>query len=206
MAVHSDAALTPASTTPAFALVAIASSAGGLVALRELLSGLPRGFGGAVLIVQHLDRERRSVIAEIMQRHSKLAVRQASEGEAIEPGVVLIAPPNQHLLVSAERRVHLTDTELVHFVRPAADLLFESAAEVFKQRVIGVVLTGTGFDGATGVEAVKRMGGTVIAQDEASSQFFGMPGAAAATGGVDYVLPLNEIALRLVKLVGNNND
>lgn len=92
--------------------------------------------------------------------------------------------------------------ELVHFVRPSADLLFDSAAASYKAGVIAVVLTGSGEDGATGVEAVKKMGGTVLAQDEASSEFFGMPGSAIATGAVDFVLPLDEIPGALVTLTG----
>ena len=185
---------------PAFPLVVIASSAGGLMALRTVLAPLPRDFGAAVLIVQHLERTHPSVMANIISRHTDLEVRQAEDGDAIEPGTVLIAPPNRHLLVSKDRRVHLTDTGLVHFVRPSADLLFESAAAIFGDRVIGVVLTGTGMDGSTGVTAVKRAGGTVIAQDEASSEFFGMPAAAAATGDVDYVLPLTDIPASLIEL------
>ena len=95
----------------------------------------------------------------------------------------------------------LTQTELVHFVRPSADLLFESVAASYRDRAIAVVLTGTGTDGATGVEAIKKMGGTVIVQDRQSSEFAGMPGAAQQTGMVDFVLPLQEIALALQQLV-----
>jgi len=170
------------------------------MALRTVLTPLPRDFRAAVLVVQHLERTHPSVMAEIIGRYTALPVRQAKDGDAIEAGTILIAPPNRHLLVSEDRCVHLTDTSLVHFVRPSADLLFESAAAIFGDRVIGVVLTGTGMDGSTGVTAVKRAGGTVIAQDEASSEFFGMPSAAAATGDVDYVLPLTDIPARLIEL------
>jgi two-component system chemotaxis response regulator CheB len=89
----------------------------------------------------------------------------------------------------------------VHFLRPSADLLFESVAASFKDRVIAVVLTGTGSDGATGVKAIKKMGGTVIVQDEKTAEFFGMPGAAIQTGQTDFILPLDEIASALVSLV-----
>jgi two-component system chemotaxis response regulator CheB len=115
--------------------------------------------------------------------------------------VVHVAPPDHHLLVDADGTLSLTRTELVHFVRPSADLLFESGAASFGRRVIGVVLTGTGSDGSLGVEAIKRRGGTVIAQDEETSDFFGMPGAAIDAGAVDFVLPLDQIAEALISLV-----
>ena len=100
----------------------------------------------------------------------------------------------------------LSQSELVHFVRPSADLLFESVAASTKGRAIAVVLTGTGSDGAMGVRAIKKMGGTVIAQDEDSAEFFGMPGAAIQTGAVDFVLPLAEIASALVPLVMREDE
>ena len=112
-----------------------------------------------------------------------------------------VVPPDHHLLVNADGSLSLTRTELVHFVRPSADLLFDSAAASFGPRAIGVVLTGTGSDGAFGVEAIKRVGGTVIAQDEATAEFFGMPGAAIKTGAVDFVLPLEQIPEALTSLV-----
>jgi two-component system chemotaxis response regulator CheB len=94
---------------------------------------------------------------------------------------------------------------LVHFVRPSADLLFESVAASYKERAIAVVLSGTGSDGSTGVKAIKKMGGTVIVQDEKSSQFFGMPGAALQTGSVDFILPLDEIPSALLTLVSTGD-
>lgn len=118
----------------------------------------------------------------------------------MEAATVYVAPPGLHVLVNPDATLSLSKAELVHFVRPSADLLFESAAASFTDKVIAVVLTGTGEDGASGVRAIKKMGGTVIAQDEKSSAFFGMPGAAIDTGAVDFVLPLDEIAEALVTL------
>jgi two-component system chemotaxis response regulator CheB len=189
-----------------FDVVAVAASAGGINALMELLQGLPADFPAAVVIVQHLDPRHRSLMADIMQRHCKLSVKQADEGDRIEPGNVYIAPPDHHLLITPHGTLTLTESELVHFVRPSADLLFESAATTYKDRCIAVVLTGTGFDGAMGVTAVKNMGGTVIAQDKASADFPGMPSAAIATGDVDFELSLGDIAGALVKLVGNDGN
>ena len=119
----------------------------------------------------------------------------------MEHGTVYIAPPDKHLLANADRTLSLTQSELVHFVRPSADLLFESVAAAFRERAIAVVLTGSGSDGAMGVKAIKKMGGTVIAQDEETSEFFSMPSAAISTGQVDFILPVDEIPQALVALV-----
>jgi len=185
----------------AFDLVALASSAGGLGALSEVLSALPRQFPAAIAVVQHLDPRHRSLMAQILSGRTSLTVKQAEEGDKLEPGSVYIAPPDRHLLINAGGTVTLTQSEMVHFVRPSADLLFESVAASYKDRAIAVVLTGSGTDGKMGSQAIKKMGGTVIAQDEATSEFFGMPGAAIETGSVDFVLPLQEIAAALVTLV-----
>jgi two-component system chemotaxis response regulator CheB len=181
--------------------VAIAASAGGLQALIQVLSGLPVDFPAAILVVQHLDRHHPSLLAEILGRRTDLTVRQASNGEPLEGGVIFVAPPDKHLLVDPDSQIELTRTELVHFVRPSADLLFESVAAVYKDRCIAVVLTGTGMDGSMGVQAVEKMGGKVIAQNQETSEFFGMPSAAIETGAVNFILPLKEIAPHLVALL-----
>jgi two-component system chemotaxis response regulator CheB len=191
----------PELLAPAFELVAMAASAGGLHAIGEVLSGLPEDFPVPVAVVQHLDPRHASLMAGILSRRTPLAVNEAEEGDKLVPGTVYIAPPNNHLLVNGDGTLSLTQTELVHFVRPSADLLFESTAASYRERAIAVVLTGTGTDGAMGVQAVKKMGGTVIAQDESSSEFFGMPAAAIQTGSVDFVLPLGEIPPALTTLV-----
>jgi two-component system chemotaxis response regulator CheB len=191
----------PAPVAAAFDVVAVAASAGGLQALSGLFSALPADFPAALVVVQHLDPRHRSLIAAILSRRTALEVKEAEEGDALRPGTVYIAPPNKHLLVNPDGTLALAQSELVHFVRPSADLLFESVAASFKDRAIAVVLTGTGSDGTMGVQAIKKMGGTVIAQDEATSEFFGMPGAAIQTGSVDFVLPLREIPSALVTLV-----
>jgi two-component system chemotaxis response regulator CheB len=131
-----------------------------------------------------------------------LQVKEAEEGDRLQPATVFIAPPDHHLLINPDGTLSLSHSELVHFVRPSADLLFESMAATFKDRAIAVVLTGMGSDGSLGLTAVKKMNGTVIAQDQASSEFFGMPHAAIHTGKVDFILPLGEIAPALVALVG----
>jgi two-component system chemotaxis response regulator CheB len=195
-----DSSLSPAGRPRQ--VVALAASAGGLPALTEILVALPAGFPAPVLIVQHLDPLHRSWLAEILARRTLLRVIQAKGGERLAAGMVYIAPPGHHLLVSREGELALSDTGRIHFVRPSADVLFTSLAESWGSGAIAVVLTGTGSDGADGVRAVKSRGGTVIVQDEASARFAGMPHAAIHTGTADRVLPLGAIAAALIDLTG----
>jgi len=190
----------------AFHIVALAASAGGLAALGAVLSGLPDDFPAALVIVQHLDPRHRSLMADILSRRTKLKVKQAAEGDRLSPGIAYIAPPDRHLLVNPDGSLSLSQSELVHFVRPSADLLFESVAASYKGHAIAVVLTGNGSDGAMGVQAIKKMGGTVIVQDEKSSEFSGMPTAAIRTGQSDFILPLGEIAAALMTLVRTGGE
>lgn len=192
----SDAASEP------YGIVAIAASAGGITALGRVLSDLPAGFRVPVVIVQHLDPRHKTIIAEVLGRRAKLPVRLAEEGERAEAGTIYIAPPNHHLLVEADGMLMLSSSELVHFVRPSADLLFESVAGTYGPRAIACVLTGTGSDGAMGASAVKSRGGTVIAEDPELAEFRGMPEAVIAAGAVDFVLPLDEVASVICGLIG----
>jgi two-component system, chemotaxis family, protein-glutamate methylesterase/glutaminase len=184
-----------------FGIVAIACSAGGLQALSKVISTLPANFPVPIAIVQHLDPKRRSMMADILGRRTKLLVKQAQQGELMNPGTIYIAPPNYHLLVTSQGSVDLTQSEVIHFVRPSADVLFESVADSYKSRAIAIVLTGTGVDGATGVQAIKEKGGIVIVEDSKTSEFDGMPKAAIRTGVVDQILPLSEVATALINLV-----
>jgi two-component system chemotaxis response regulator CheB len=186
-------------SSSAYDIVALAASAGGLRALSLVLAALPANLPAPVVVVQHLDPRHRSLMAEILSRRTGLKVKEAVEGDCLTSATAYIAPPDRHLLVNPDRTLSLSQSELVHFVRPSADLLFESVAASFKDRAIAVVLTGSGSDGSMGVKAIKKMGGTVIVQDEKSSEYFGMPGAAAAAA--DFVLPLEEIAPALVTLI-----
>lgn len=181
--------------------MAIGASAGGLEALKAVLGSLPGDLGVPVVVVQHLDPTHRSLMAEILARHTQSSVKEAEHGEHLQAGIVYIAVPDRHMLVEPGGVVALTQSELVRFVRPSIDLLFESAAGAFGDGVIAVVLTGTGQDGASGVRVVKEQGGTAIVQDPDTAQFGAMPAAAAATGCADFVLPLDEITPTIVKLV-----
>ena len=185
-----------------FDIIALAASAGGLKALTEVLAALPARFPTAIVVVQHLDPRHRSLMADILGRRTAIQVREAVDGERIQSGIAYIAPPDRHLLINMDSSISLTRTELVHFLRPSADLLFESVAASFRERAIAVVLSGTGSDGSMGVKAIKKTGGTVIVQDMRSAEFTGMPEAAERTGIADFILPLEEIAGALQTLVG----
>jgi two-component system chemotaxis response regulator CheB len=187
-------------------LVVIASSAGGLAALSGVLSGLPRTFPAPLLVVQHIQAGHPSSLVAILSRRTELSVRQTAGSERPEAGVVYVAPPGHHVVVVDGPALALDDSPPLHFLRPCADLLFESAARVCGACVIGVVLTGNGSDGAAGIRAIKISGGVVIAQDRASAAFPSMPESAVATGSVDYVLPLAAIAGKLVALIGASNS
>lgn len=185
----------------AYNVVAIAASRGGLKAISQILSTLPAEFPAPITLVQHLSPQHRSHMAEILSRRTALQVKEAEEGELLRPGTVYIAVPNKHLVVNPDATLSLSDAPKINFVRPAGDKLFTSVASSFKSRAIGVVLTGKDGDGVLGVLAIKKYGGTVIVQDEASSECFSMPKSAIDTGKVDFVLPLDAIAHRLLTLV-----
>lgn len=186
---------------PQFDIVAFAASAGGVFALTDILGRLPMDFPAIIVVVQHLDPRHRSLMPQIFGRRSKMPVSQAVDGIQVQPGHVYLAPPDRHMLINRDGTVSLTQTELVNFVRPSADLLFESVAAAYGEHAIAVVLTGAGKDGSMGVTAIKKKGGTVIVQDEATSEFFGMPSAAIRTGAVDFVLSIDEIPGALMTLV-----
>jgi two-component system, chemotaxis family, protein-glutamate methylesterase/glutaminase len=179
--------------------VAVVGSAGGIGALQVVLGGLPADLDASVLIVIHLTPQAPSVLASILGRASLLPVEQAEDGMALESGAVRVAPPGSHLLLDEDETLRLDHSEVVHHVRPSADVLLLSLAQNHRGPCTAIVLSGTGIDGAAGAAAVKRAGGRVLAQDEATSQYFGMPGAAILAGGVDEVLPLDGIASALLQ-------
>ena len=129
----------------------------------------------------------------ILARSTQLRVKPAENGETPQPGTVYVAPADTHLVVGSDRRLELVKSEPVRFQRPSANVLFDSLAKHVDGGAVVIVLSGMGSDGADGAVAVKGAGGKVMAQDEASAEYFGMPGAAIATGAVDWVLPVAEI-------------
>jgi two-component system chemotaxis response regulator CheB len=181
-------------------LIVIGASAGGVEALIVLLRALPPTLQAAVLIVLHLPRDRRSVLADVFQPHCAVPVREAQDKEPVEPGTVYIAPADYHLLVDEARSLALSVDELVHFSRPSVDVLFEAAADVYGERTLAVLLTGGSDDGAAGLAAVRRAGGWTIVQDPRTARVPMMVEAALALGPVDFVLPLEGIADALGRL------
>jgi two-component system, chemotaxis family, protein-glutamate methylesterase/glutaminase len=175
----------------------IAASAGGLKALQVVLGSLPRDFPLPIVVVQHIDPHHTSLVASILGRRTCLRVKEAAQHDVLAAGIVYVAPPDYHAEFLGGA-ILLTHTPPVHFVRPSADRSFLSGAA--QGRVIGVVLSGAGVDGAAGVVAIKAAGGVVIAQDAATADHAGMPQAAIATGAVEYVLPLDEIGTALTGL------
>jgi two-component system chemotaxis response regulator CheB len=185
-------------------VIAIAASVGGLRALSVILGGLPQDFPAAIAIVMHVAPDHKSLLAEILRCRTPLAVKQAQNGDILQPGSVFIAPPNHHLFVVPGGRLELSssNSEKVHHARPSAEPLFASVAEVYQKNAVAVVLTGGDGDGSFGVQIIKDYGGKVIAQDRPTSQDFSMPQTSIATGDVDFILPLDKIAPKLMEIVG----
>ena len=178
-------------------VVVIGISTGGPNALAELIPALPRDLGVPVLIVQHMPPMFTRLLAQRLDNTSPLAVREAGHDEWVEPGHVLLAPGGHHLEVHRRgTRVYtaITDGPLENSCRPAADVLLRTASRAYGAGTLGVIMTGMGADGRRGTEHVRDVGGHVLAQDEASSVVWGMPGAAVQAGTVDAVVPLRELA------------
>lgn len=187
-----------------FPMVVLCAPAGGLEVLSQVLSALPADFRAPITVVYAPSRQQTSEKVNIPELSTALTVKQAEEGELLCPGTIYIAPPTQHLLVNPDKTLYVSNLEFVHFVRPSAELLLESVAAIFKQRAIAVVLTDGGINDAMGVRAIKKMGGTVIA--EASTADFRMPSNAFDPNIVDWVVPLNQIAATLVSVVSLQDE
>jgi two-component system chemotaxis response regulator CheB len=174
--------------------IAIGTSAGGVEALSILLPALPAGLRASVFIVLHLPRERPSLLAEIFTPKCALKVKEAEDKMRVEPGTVYFAPPDYHLLLDGGPQLALSIDELVHFSRPSIDVLFESAADIYGERLMGIILTGANDDGAAGLAAIHRAGGVTIVQEPDSAQVPLMVLAALRRTAADFVLPLEGIA------------
>ena len=183
--------------------VAIGTSAGGVEALSAILPALPATFRPPVFVVLHLPRERPSLLTHIFESRCAVPLREAEDKEPIEAGTVYFAPPDYHLLIERDGTLALSRDDQVNFSRPSIDVLFESAAEAYHARLLGVILTGANSDGAAGLAAVRSAGGIAVVQDPAEAQAAAMVEAALARTAVDYVLPLRDIAALLRTIDGS---
>ena len=181
--------------------IVIGASAGGLYALTSLLSGLPQTYPLPIIIVQHRAKEHEDLLENVLQQKCRVMVKQADEKEGVKAGTIYIAPANYHLMVEHDRTFSLSSDALVKYSRPSIDVLFETAADVYKKGLIGIILTGANDDGANGIRAIRHHHGLTIAQDPVDAQFPVMPAAAVNTGAVLHVLRLEAIKEFLLQLV-----
>jgi two-component system chemotaxis response regulator CheB len=184
-------------------LVVIGASWGGLHALEVVLAGLPAGFASAVAIAQHRGSSDPDLLAPLLARRSPLDVRDAEDKELLRPGHAYLAPAGYHLLAEDGSLALSTEAD-VHHSRPSIDVLFASAAEAYRERLVGVLLTGSNADGAEGLLAIAERGGYTIVQDPEEAERREMPDSALALLRPDAVVPLAEVAPLLVGLVGES--
>ncbi|HEX9828463.1 MAG TPA: chemotaxis protein CheB [Flavobacteriaceae bacterium] len=180
--------------------IVIGVSAGGMNAMKILFSRLPKDFGTHIIIVQHISPRSDNQWIDLLNDKSNISIKEANEKEIIENGIVYIAPANYHLLIEKNRTFSLTIDERINFARPSIDVLFESAAEVYKNKLIGVVLTGSNHDGTKGIKRIKECGGLAVVQDPKTAESAYMPASAIAAVKPDYILSLEEITDLLIKI------
>jgi len=179
-------------------IVVIASSTGGPAALNALWKGLPEGLQVPILIVQHMPEGFTASLANRLNGLGTVPCREATVGDEIKPGQALVAPGGKHMLLTKEGRIAFNTDPTLHGVRPAADYLFKSAAEFFGTKVVGVVLTGMGRDGAEGAKTLRDKGCTVFGEAESTATIYGMPKAAKEVGGITAEYPIHEMAAAIV--------
>lgn len=183
----------------AFQFVAVGTSLGGFHALTKVLGGLSRDFPLPIAVVQHRSHEDSDGFAPLLGNHMQLPVVEVEDKEEIKDGHIYVCPSNYHLLVEEGQFALSTDAPVL-YARPSIDVLFESAAEAFREGVIGVLLTGMSKDGTAGLKRIKEVGGYAVVQDPAAAEGHVMPKAAIDSVAVDRVLPLDEIAPFLAAL------
>lgn len=185
---------------PPHGLVVIGASAGGVGALEEVIAGLPADLPAAVCVTIHLAPDTSSMLAPILARAGLLPARAASDGEPLQPGEILVAPPGHHLLV-ADGTAHLTLDARENGHRPAIDVLLRSAAQAYGPRAVGVILSGVLDDGTAGLAAIKAAGGATVAQDPADALFGQLPASAISAVDVDAIVPAAQIPRVVTDLV-----
>lgn len=174
--------------------VVIGVSAGALDALSAVLPALPENYKLPVLVVVHLPPDKDSIMADLLGKKCRVEVREAEDKEQIGPGIVYFAPPDYHLLVEVDRRLSLSSDEPVNYSRPSIDVLFETAADAYGDKLVGVILTGASSDGARGLRAVLDKGGVGIVQRPDQSQASVMPQSSLTLCPEAQALSLEEIA------------
>jgi len=180
--------------------IVIGVSSGGMHAMKVMFSLLPKNFNTPVIIVQHMGASSDNQLINILNEKSNLSIKEADEKEKIENGKVYIAAPNYHLMIERDKTFSLTVDEPVNYARPSIDVLFESAADAYKDKLIGVILTGSSSDGTAGLKKIKENGGLTIAQDPKTAESAYMPATAIAVVQVDFILSLEEIIKLLIKI------
>ena len=180
--------------------VVVGASAGGVEALLMIFAGLKPGFRLPIIVVLHLPDERRSQLVDVFARRLAIKVKEAVDKDTIEAGTLYFASPGYHLSVEHDCSFSLSQEARVHYSRPSIDYLFESAADVYQQRLAAILLTGANQDGAQGVVTVKQSGGLTIIQDPEEALVSTMPQAALDRMKPDYILPLRGIGRLLVEL------
>ena len=181
-------------------VIAIGASTGGPAVIRQILEVLPADYPIPIIIVQHIGEEFVPGLVQWLDHNAAIRVSLAQDRQAVMPGTAVVAPGNVHLRMVEGPAIKLDNGPLVQHCRPAADVLFHSAAQVFHSKVVGILLTGMGRDGADGLRAIHSAGGLTIAQDKDSSTVYGMPGTAVELGVVQYVMAPQSIGRWLVNL------
>lgn len=179
-------------------------SSGGMDALKTMLPLLPLNFGIPIIMVQHISPLSTNHWISILNGMCALNVKEADEKEKIKKGNIYIAPPNYHLLIENDHTFSLSTEERVNFARPAIDVLFQSAADAYREQLIGIVLTGSNHDGAAGLKIIKDLGGLCIVEDPKKAHSSYMPATALSAAGPQYVLRLEDIVDLLIKLDNPN--
>ncbi|MFK3795821.1 MULTISPECIES: chemotaxis protein CheB [unclassified Pseudomonas] len=180
--------------------IVVGASAGGVEALLKIFRPLRKGFRLPIIVVLHLPDERRSLLAEVFSSHLAMPVKEADDKEPIVPGTLYFAAPGYHLSVENDLTFSFSQEERVYHSRPSVDILFESAADAYENRLAGVLLTGANNDGAEGMARISESGGLTVVQDPAQALARAMPDAALALHTPDFLLPLADIGLLLVEL------
>lgn len=186
--------------------VVIGASAGGMEALKKLLTVLPKSLAAPIVIVQHLSPHSDNYLTRRLDELCKIHVKEADEKEKIIAGTAYIAPPNYHLLIEQDKTLSLSADVKVNFSRPSIDVLFDSAAEVFRKGLIGIILTGANNDGSKGLKTIRNFGGLAIVQEPESAEVKAMPRAAIEAAGADFILTIDQISNKLIELIGDKYE